>query len=313
MADYTKDEIIDIVATVLQVENKKELSDKLKDVKNVGDLTNSFLTVAKDKFETVKTLTRKQAKKELYGRATREERSKIEKLLAENLDIEIDTDLETTVSKLPTLLGSKSDNSKSKNKAITKEQALQNEYVRSLVEELKSQVSQKENELENLNKEFKGQQLDYVLQSKIPQLLQESNAKLSDKPNVRNAQIKAFKLLLKAENDIQLNDDGSDIVIMNGDGMRLMKDDTNPMQLLDVVKQSWIGDTMDPVKDKQKQRNPNPSENSYQNTDFGFSGDDPVLQDSNKMLELQKQAIAKGDKEKADFLKTKILEISANE
>lgn len=303
MSEYSKEQVINIMATALQIENKEELSNKLEDVADLDDLTNSFSQIAKDRFKTV----RQRAKKESYGRATREERTKVEELLSEKLGIEIDSDLETTLEKLPTILGSK-DDAKSKNKSVTKEEALQHPEVRSILDGLKSQLQEKSTEAQKLAKDMQNFRLDSVLDSELSNALSKINADLSDDPKKRSTQLEAYKLLIKSKYNLGLDENGKSVVFLNDKGMPEVIDDVNIKRIEHIAKDTWIGGFKEAENNTQSPNNrmPNPSENSRQSLDFGYSSDDPIFNDQKAMLAEQQKARAAGDTKKAAFLRDKI-------
>lgn len=301
MSDFSKEQVINIMATALQIENKEELSNKLEDVADLDDLTNSFSQIAKDRFKTV----RQRTKQEVYGRATREERTKVEKMLSEKLGVEIDRDLETTLEKLPTLLGSK-DDAKSKNKSVTKEEALQHPEVRTILDGLKSQLQEKSTEAEKLAKDMQNFRLDSALDSELSNALSKVNAKLSDDPKKRSLQLESTKLLLKAKYNLGLDEDGKNVVFLNDKGMPEVIDDVNIKRIEHIAKDVWTGEFKEPETESPNNRMPNPSENSRQSLNFGYSSDDPIFKDQKAMLAEQEKARAAGDTKKADFLRDKI-------
>lgn len=301
MSDFSKEQVINIMATALQIENKEELSNKLEDVADLDDLTNSFSQIAKDRFKTV----RQRTKQEVYGRATREERTKVEKMLSEKLGVEIDRDLETTLEKLPTILGSK-DDAKSKNKSVTKEEALQHPEVRTILDGLKSQLQEKSTEAEKLAKDMQNFRLDSALESELSNALSKVNAKLSDDPKKRSLQLESTKLLLKAKYNLGLDEDGKSVVFLNDKGMPEVIDDVNIKRIEHIAKDVWTGEFKEPETESPNNRMPNPSENSRQSLNFGYSSDDPIFKDQKAMLAEQEKARAAGDTKKADFLRDKI-------
>ncbi len=298
--DYKQEDVIKLVASILDI-SAENITKEFDDLENVDneEFNTTIKGIATDRFSHV----RKTSKERALKQAKREERTKAEKELAEGLGIEKMSlsDMIEHIKEAKTGSG-EVQNEKTK---LTKEDLAKHPLFAELVQEIKKEVSTKDEQIEALKQEYRAKEVSLKVESKLMKTLSSLDANLGEDEDTKKLRLDKFKKLFLMENKFELNENGELQIIDEKGEQKFKNDKFDPLTFEDAVKGSWLWD----FKQKEDQtktttRTASPRENTFNSNNFSYK--DEELQDAEVLYTKITEAQKAGKKEEVTFLQEKL-------
>lgn len=299
--DYNKEDVIKLVAGILDITPEK-INQEFDDLENIDkeDFNSTIKGIATDRFSHV----RKTSKERALKQAKREERTKAEKELADGLGIEKMSFSDMVEHIKETQSGS---GEVTNEKELTKEDLSKHPLFAELVQEIKKEVSTKDEQLESLKREYKQKEVNLKVESKLKTTLSTLNANLGEDEETKKRRLDKFKKLFLLENKFTLAENG-DLQIIDEKGEQKYKNDKfDPMTFKDAVTDNWLWDFKQKEEIQTTKRTSSPNENTFNSNNFSYKEDE--LADPSVLFSKIKEAQTAGNKEEAKFLQDKLMDL----
>ncbi len=300
--DYSKEDVIKLVAGILDIK-PENITKEFDDLENIEkeDFNSTLKTVATDRFRHV----RKTSKEHALKQAKREERTAAERELAEKLGIEKMSFSDMVEHIKETFKGS--GEVTNEKKELTKEDLSKHPLFAELVQEIKKEVSEKDQQLESLKREYKQEKVNLKVESKLMKTLSTLNANLGEDEETKKRRLDKFKKLFLLENKFELNDQGELQIVDEKGEPRYKNDKFDPLTFKDAVTDNWLWDFKQKEEAAQPTRTASPRENNFNSNNFSYKEEE--LKDAEVLFTKFKEAQSAGNKEEAKFLQEKLLDL----